>query len=54
MTEMKRVTVSIPDEMDERIANLRKKDEFLRDSYSEIVRKLLERGLAILAEEQTA
>jgi len=46
MTEMKRVTISVPDELDKAVLELRKKDEFVRDSYSEIIRKLLVAGLA--------
>lgn len=46
MTEMKRVTVSLPDEIDKKVLELRKDDRFVRCSYSEIVRKLLEAGLA--------
>lgn len=54
MTDMKRVTISIPDDLDKKIVALRKKDEYLRDSYSEIVRKLLDRGLEKLAAEKGA
>ena len=46
MTEMKRVTVSLPDEIDKKVLELRKDERFIRCSYSEIVRKLLEAGLA--------
>lgn len=46
MTEMKRVTISLPDEIDRRVLELRKDDRFIRCSYSEIVRKMLEAGLA--------
>lgn len=45
MTSMKRVTVSFPDDMDKEIFELRKKDDFVRCSYSEIVRKLVFLGL---------
>ena len=45
MTEMKRVTIPIPDSLDQRILELRKRDEYVRLSYAEIVRRLLERGL---------
>lgn len=45
MTEMKRVTVSLPEEMDKKILELRKDDKFVRSSYSEIVRQLLLIGL---------
>lgn len=46
MTEMKRVTVALPDEIDKKVLELRKDERFIRCSYSEIVRKLLEAGLA--------
>ena len=46
MTEMKRVTISIPDELDRKVIELRKTDErFERCSYSEIVRQMLELGM---------
>ena len=45
MTEMKRVTVSLTEEMDKKILELRKDDKFVRSSYSEIVRQLLLIGL---------
>ncbi len=45
MTDMKRVTVSIPDELDKKILELRKDDRFIRCSYSEIVRCMLLAGL---------
>lgn len=46
MTNMRRVTISLPEDFDRRILELRKDDEFIRCSYSEIVRKILERGMA--------
>ena len=46
MTEMKRVTVSLPEEIDKKVLELRKDERFIRCSSSEIVRKLLEAGLA--------
>jgi len=49
MTDMKRVTVSMPEELDNRIIELKKEDRYARASYSEIVRQLL---LAALAEEK--
>lgn len=45
MTNMRRATISIPPEMDRRIVELRKKDQFVRCSYSEIVRQLLDLGM---------
>lgn len=45
MTEMRRVTISIPEEMDKRILALRKRKAFERCSYSEIVRRMVEIGI---------
>ena len=45
MTDMKRVTISLPDEIDRRILELKKDDRFVRCSYSEVARQLLEIGL---------
>lgn len=47
MTEMKRVTVSFPDDLDAAIIALRKTKQFERCSYSEIVRNLIARGLDV-------
>ncbi|MBD5162205.1 MAG: hypothetical protein HDT14_09370 [Oscillibacter sp.] len=52
MASMKRTTISFPDELTERIFALRKDDRFTRCSYSDLIRQLTEKGLAILAEEQ--
>ena len=46
MTDMRRITIALPDEIDRKILELRKDDRFIRCSYAEIVRQLLERGLA--------
>ena len=46
MTDMRRITIALPDEIDRKILELRKDDRFIRCSYAEIVRLLLERGLA--------
>lgn len=45
MTNMKRITVSFPEDVDKSVYELRKKDEFVRCSYSEIIRKLVIIGL---------
>lgn len=45
MTDMKRITVSFPDDLDVKIIELRKTDEFARCTYSEIIRRLVQRGL---------
>lgn len=54
MTDMRRTTVSFPEELTKRIFALRKDDRFTRCSYSELIRLLTEKGLAILDEERTA
>lgn len=45
MTDMRRITIALPDEIDKKILELRKDDRFIRCSYAEIVRKVLEQGL---------
>lgn len=47
MTDMRRITIALPDSIDKRILELKKDDKFVRCSYAEIVRQLLERGLGI-------
>lgn len=54
MTDMKRVTITLPDSLDAKILNLRKSDEYVRFSYAEIVRRVLEHGLSHFAEEEQA
>ena len=44
MTDMRRVTISIPPEIDQQILELRKDARFIRCSYSEIVRQVLTAG----------
>lgn len=53
LTNMKRTTISFPDELTERIFALRKDERFVRCSYSELIRQLAERGLAMLETERT-
>lgn len=45
MTEMKRITVSFPEDLEKRIYQLRKKEKYVKCSYSELVRILVEAGL---------
>ena len=45
MTDMTRMTVSFPDDIDARILELRKTERFSRSSYSSLVRYLVELGL---------
>lgn len=52
MTDMKRTTISFPDELVDRIFSLRKDDRFTKCSYSELVRQLTERGLEIVEQSR--
>lgn len=52
MTDMKRTTVSFPEELTARIFALRKDERYIRCSYSELIRQLAEKGLAMLEAEQ--
>lgn len=45
MTNLKRITISIPEELEDAIYKMRKRDEYNRCSKSEVVRKLVEIGL---------
>lgn len=45
MTDMKRVTIAMPSDLDAKILDMKKSDQYVRTSYSEIVRMLLVRGL---------
>lgn len=53
MTEMRRMTISLPDELDKKILELKKDDRFVRCSYSEIVRQLLDDSFAMRATERS-
>ena len=53
MTDMRRITISLTEEMDKKILDLRKDSRFARCSYSEIVRKALERSLDSMSSEVT-
>lgn len=54
MTDMKRITVSFPDEIDGAILRLRETDQFANCSYSEIIRQLVDRGLTRINEDDTS
>ena len=45
MTDMKRITISVTDEIDKAVEELKKTDEFRDAPYSGIIRQLVERGL---------
>lgn len=51
MTDMKRLSVCLTPELEQRIADLRKTDEFCRLSWAEIIRRMIERGLDSAKEE---
>lgn len=53
MTDMRRITIALPDEIDKKILELRKDDRFIRCSYAEIVRKVLEQGLIAEAADES-
>lgn len=53
MTDMRRMTISLPDELDKRILELKKDDRFVRCSYSEIVRRMLDDGIKMQKSERT-
>ena len=46
LTDMKRTTVSLPDELVDALNELRSTEEFKGVSYSELIRVLIQRGLA--------
>ena len=54
MTDLKRLAIAVPPELETAIYDMRAKDEFRRLSISEIVRRLIEAGLAAYAEKRGA
>ena len=52
MTDNKRFSFAAPPELEARIIELRKTDEFCRMNFSEIIRMLCERGLEQIKSEQ--
>lgn len=45
MTEMRRVTISLPPDLEKRILNVKKTNKYVRASFSEVVRQLVLKGL---------
>lgn len=45
MTNMKRTSVSLPDELVDRLAELKETEEFRGCTYSELIRRLIKAGL---------
>lgn len=54
MTNMRRVTVCLPESVDKGILSLRKTDEYVNCTYGEIVRRLLVKGLEEFEEKEKA
>lgn len=54
MTKNKRFSFMAPQDLEDKIIELRKTDEFCRMSFSEIIRILLERGVNSHANEESA
>ena len=52
MTDMRRVTISMPEELDKRILEVRRDERFSRCTYSEIVRQILIHGLEKMVTEE--
>lgn len=52
MTDMRRITISLPNELDKRILDLKKDDRLIRYSYSKLVRQLLELGIEMFKAER--
>lgn len=50
MTDMKRTTVSLPDELVDALNELKQTDEFKNATYSELIRVMIQRGLEKAAE----
>lgn len=45
MTDMRVISTAIPDDLDKAILDFRKRDECIRLTYSEVIRRLLYAGL---------
>lgn len=50
MANMRRLSLSVPDEIDAVVIRLKKTDEYCRCSYSEILRHLLYQGINVTRE----
>ena len=53
MTEMKRMSISLPKDIEQAIIDLRKKVEYCKCSYAEIIRTLIVAGLNSSESEKT-
>ena len=45
MTSMKRITVSLPDELVKALDKIKEMEEFKHKTYSELLRELIQRGV---------
>ena len=51
MTEMRRISLAIPDDLDKQILEKKRADQFVNSSYSELIRCLIRAGLAASEEK---
>lgn len=54
MTQNKRIAVSLPKELEDKLIELRKTDKYCRCSFSEIVRQLFALGIEAEEKKETA
>lgn len=54
MTEMRRISVAIPADLDRRLLEMRKEGRFIRCSYSEIVRRMVYQGMDMEKADEAA
>lgn len=54
MTDMKRLSVSIPEDISNALYDLRKTDEYVKCSYAELIRVILRKGLNLEDESKPA
>lgn len=47
MTDMKRTTISLPDELVDALDELKNTEEFRGVTYSELIRAMIKRGLTL-------
>ena len=54
MTDMKRLSISLPDDLAAALEAVKQKDEFKDKSYSELIRIMIQRGLTRAAADEVA
>lgn len=52
MTDMKRITISLTDELNEALEAVKRSEEYKNAPYSAIIRALIERGLKAKAAQE--